>query len=83
MSGFCKVEVSKLPFRLLAEAEIGILTMSGNQLQRIEVLAEVLSGRRTEASAAAILGISSRGSLWLVCHFRGFHLPVVATPIES
>ena len=23
------------------------------------------------------------GSLWLVCHFRGFHLPVVTTPIES
>ena len=22
-------------------------------------------------------------SLWLVCHFRGFHLPVVTTPIES
>jgi hypothetical protein len=29
--------------------------MSGNDLQRIEVLAEVLSGRRSEASAAAII----------------------------
>jgi hypothetical protein len=35
--------------------------MSGNELQRIEVLAEVLSGRRTEASAAAILGVSHKG----------------------
>jgi hypothetical protein len=31
--------------------------MSGNELQRIEVLAEVLSKRRTEAWAAAILGM--------------------------
>jgi hypothetical protein len=23
------------------------------------------------------------GSLWPVCHFRGFHLPVATTPIES
>jgi hypothetical protein len=34
--------------------------MSGNELQRIEILAEVLSRRRTEASAATILGISTR-----------------------
>ena len=53
MSGFCKVEMSTLPFRQIAEAEIGtfeLLTMSGNELRRIGVLAEVLSGRRTEAS---------------------------------
>lgn len=30
---------------------MGFLTMSGNELQRIEVLAEILSGRRTEVSA--------------------------------
>ena len=32
--------------------------MSGNELQRIEVLAEVLSGRRTEASAFAFVRLS-------------------------
>jgi len=39
---------------------LGFLTTSGNELQRIEVLAEVLSRRRTEESAAAILGPSTR-----------------------
>jgi Helix-turn-helix domain len=70
MSALCKVEMSKLPFRQLAEAKIGILTMSGNELQRIEVLAEVLSGRRTEASAAAILDISTRQTRRLVVAYR-------------
>jgi hypothetical protein len=44
--------------------------MSGNELQRIEVLAEVLSGRRTEASAAAILGVSTRQTRRLVVGYR-------------
>jgi hypothetical protein len=44
--------------------------MSGNELQRIEVLSEVLSGRRTEASAAAILGISTRQTRRLVVAYR-------------
>jgi hypothetical protein len=44
--------------------------MSGNELQRIEVLAEVLSGRRTEASAAAILGIGTRQTRRLVVAYR-------------
>jgi len=44
--------------------------MSGNELQRIEVLAEVLSRRRTEASAAAILGISTRQTRRLVVAYR-------------
>jgi hypothetical protein len=39
-------------------------------LQRIEILAEVLSGRRTEASAAAILGISTRHTRRLVVAYR-------------
>jgi hypothetical protein len=34
--------------------------MSGRELQRIEVLFEVLATRRTEISAAAILGLSTR-----------------------
>jgi hypothetical protein len=38
--------MSKLPFRQWAE--VGFLTMNGNELRRIEVLAEVLSRRRTE-----------------------------------
>jgi hypothetical protein len=34
--------------------------MSGHELRRIEVLSEVLAKRRTEISAAAILGLSTR-----------------------
>jgi hypothetical protein len=49
---------------------LGFLTMRGNELQRIEVLAEVLSGRRTEASAAAILGISTGQTRRLVVAYR-------------
>jgi transposase len=44
--------------------------MSGNELQRIEVLAEVLSGRRTEVSAAAILGVSTRQTHGLIAAYR-------------
>jgi hypothetical protein len=35
---------------------LDLVTMSGRELQRIEVLSEVLARRRTEISAAAILG---------------------------
>jgi hypothetical protein len=49
---------------------LGFLTMSGNELQRIEVLAEVLSRRRTEASAATILGISTRQTRRLIVAYR-------------
>ena len=34
--------------------------MSAKDLQRIEVLTEVLAGRRSEVSAAAVLAISDR-----------------------
>ena len=34
--------------------------MSGHELRRIEVLSDVLAKRRTEISAAAILGLSTR-----------------------
>ena len=44
--------------------------MSGNELQRIEVLAEVVSKRRSEASAAAILGISTRQARRLIVAYR-------------
>jgi hypothetical protein len=44
--------------------------MSGTELQRIEVLAEVVSRRRTEASAAAILGLSTRQTRRLIVAYR-------------
>jgi hypothetical protein len=37
-----------------------LVAMSLKDLQRIEVLAEVLGGRRTAGSAAAVLGLSVR-----------------------
>jgi hypothetical protein len=44
--------------------------MSGTELQRIEILAEVVSKRRTEASAAAILGLSTRQTRCLIVAYR-------------
>ena len=44
--------------------------MSGTELQRIEVLAEVVSRRRTEASATAILGLSTRQTHRLIVAYR-------------
>ena len=39
---------------------MGWVTMSERDLQRIEVLTEVLAGRRTTESAAGVLGVSVR-----------------------
>src|SRR6202048_3889856 len=44
--------------------------MSGRELQRIEVLSEVLARRRTEISAAAILGLSTRQTRRLLAAYR-------------
>jgi hypothetical protein len=44
--------------------------MSGRELQRIEVLSEVLSRRRSEISAAAILGLSMRQTRRLLAAYR-------------
>jgi hypothetical protein len=44
--------------------------MSERELQRIEVLSEVLARRRTEISAAAILGLSSRQTRRLLTAYR-------------
>jgi transposase len=44
--------------------------MSGHELRRIEVLSEVLAKRRTEISAAAILGLSTRQIRRLVVAYR-------------
>ena len=44
--------------------------MSGRELQRIEVLSEVLARRRSEISAAAILGLSTRQTRRLLAAYR-------------
>jgi transposase len=44
--------------------------MSGSELQRIEVLSEVLARKRTELSAAAVLGLSTRQTRRLVRAYR-------------
>jgi hypothetical protein len=44
--------------------------MSGQELQRIEVLSEVLARRRTEISAAAVLGLSTRQTRRLPAAYR-------------
>jgi hypothetical protein len=44
--------------------------MSGRELQRIEVLSEVLARRRTEIAAAAILGMSTRQTRRLLAAYR-------------
>jgi transposase len=47
-----------------------LFSMSGHELRRIEVLSEVLARRRTEVSAAAILGLSTRQTRRLVVAYR-------------
>ncbi len=42
---------------------MGWISMSERDLKRIEVLTEVLSGRRTVASAAVVLAITVRRKL--------------------
>jgi hypothetical protein len=49
---------------------LDLFTMSGQELQRIEVLSEVLARRRTEISAAAIVGLSTRQTRRLLAVYR-------------
>src|ERR1700722_18859400 len=49
---------------------LDLVTMSGRELERIEVLSEVLARRRTEISAAAILGVSTRETRRLLTAYR-------------
>jgi transposase len=49
---------------------MGWVTMSGRELQRIEVLSEVLARQRTEISAASILGLSTRQTRRLLAAYR-------------
>ncbi len=49
---------------------MGWVMMSKQDLQRIEVLTEVLAARRTVGSAAAVLAISERQMNRLVVRYR-------------
>src|SRR5260370_8197345 len=49
---------------------LDLVTMNGRELQRMEVLSEVLARRRTEISAAAILGLSTRQRRRLLTAYR-------------
>jgi hypothetical protein len=49
---------------------LGWLTVSARDLQRIEVLTEVLAGRRTTASAAIVLDMSVRQTQRLLTRYR-------------
>ena len=49
---------------------MGLVTMSAKDLQRIEVLTEVLAGRRSVASAATVLAISDRHVNRLLVRYR-------------
>jgi LmbE family N-acetylglucosaminyl deacetylase len=45
---------------------MGLVTMSERDLKRIQVLTEVLAGRRTVVSAAAVLALGVRQTFWLL-----------------
>jgi hypothetical protein len=59
-----------LPKVRFGRKRLGLVTMSGREPQRIEVLSEVLARRRTEISAAAILGLSTRQTRRLLTAYR-------------
>jgi transposase len=50
---------------------MGWVTMSERDLQRIEVLADVLAGRRTVAAAATVLTVSERQMYRLLAKYEG------------
>jgi hypothetical protein len=49
---------------------MGLISMSEQDVKRIQVLAEVLSGRRTVTSAAIVLAITARQVNRLLIRFR-------------
>jgi transposase len=55
---------------MFGRQRLDLVTMSGRELQRIEVLSEVLARRRSEISAAAILGLSTRQTRRLLAAYR-------------
>ena len=61
MSWLCKAKVSlPHPEIRVGGDRLGWVQMSRQDLQRVEVLTEVLAGRRTVASAAVVLAITVR-----------------------
>ncbi len=59
---------------------MGWVTMSERDLQRIEVLTDVLAGRRTVAAAATVLAISERQMYRLLAKYEDFG-PTLATEV--
>src|SRR5260370_30059465 len=49
---------------------MGLVTMSERDLKRIEVLTEVLAGRRTVVSAAAVLALGVRQTFLLLARYQ-------------
>src|SRR5260370_22015921 len=49
---------------------MGLVTMSERDLKRIEVLTEVLAGRRTVVSAAAVLALGVRQTFRLLARYQ-------------
>jgi hypothetical protein len=49
---------------------MGLVTMSEHDLQRIEVLTDVLAGRRTVAAAATVLAVSERQMYRLLAKYE-------------
>jgi transposase len=49
---------------------MGWISMSERDLKRIEVLSEVLAGRRTVAAAAAVLAVSERQAYRLLARYE-------------
>jgi Helix-turn-helix domain len=52
---------------------MGWVTMSERDLQRIEVLTDVLAGRRTVAAAATFLAVSERQMYRLLAKYEDAH----------
>jgi hypothetical protein len=49
---------------------MGLVTMSERDLKRIQVLTEVLAGRRTVVSAAAVLALGVRQTFRLLARYQ-------------
>jgi Helix-turn-helix domain len=49
---------------------MGLVTMSERDLKRMEVLSEVLVGRRTVVAAASVLGVSERQAYRLLARYQ-------------
>ena len=70
VSGFCKVEMSKLPCRQMAEAEIGVCDKERKRIATHGGFGRGSLGRRTVASAAIVLAVGVRQIHRLLIRFR-------------